>query len=564
MARCVETRGASRPAPLWVGALGLVLACAAAAQAPVPDPATPGFGWSGPADAMAAAALGPLRGVAAVGLWSDGQARFGAARNRVADAPAQALFEVGSISKVFTGLLLAQAVEQGDMALEDTLGNLLNGTPAVAPVLPAPVAAITLRQLVTHTSCLPRLPADFRERSDAANPYKSYDRTRLWKALAHARLAQSPPCASAYSNLGFAVLGEVLAQRYGKPWAALVQERITGPLGMSDTVQALGDKAPRLAVAYDGDAPVSVWEFDAFAGAGALRSTAADMLTFSRALLAGAKGPLGPAAERLFTPLADYEGSRIGYAMMLRERDGLRTWLHGGGTGGYRSVWMLAPERGEAVIALVANARASQSHVMTPLLHARYPVPAGQPAADAAALAAYEGVYRASPAVAFSFAVRGGQLHSRATGGEYEPLQVLGPDVFTQPSRGRQFRFERKDGRPATVHYARQGQRLLGTKVEEAVLGTVPPQPSDALAPYLGRYRMAGGNVLDVQSADGRLQVRLGSQPRFTVYPLPGQTDRFAYDQVRAELAFERYQSGEVRAVVLHQNGRFRAPRVEP
>lgn len=564
MARCVETRGASRPGPLWVGALGLVLACAAAAQAPVPDPAAPGFGWSGRADAMAAAALGPLRGVAQVGVWSDGQARFGMARNRVADAPAQALFEVGSISKVFTGLLLAQAVEQGDLALEDTRGALLNGTPSAAPALPAPVAAITLRQLVTHTSCLPRLPADFRERSDAANPYRTYGRVRLWQALAHTRLAQSPPCASAYSNLGFAVLGEVLAQRYGKPWAMLVHERISGPLGMHDTVQALGDKAPRLAVAYDGDSPVSLWEFDAFAGAGALRSTAADMLTFSRALLAGAKGPLGPAAQRLFTPLAQYEGSQIGYAMMLRERDGLRTWLHGGSTGGYRSIWMLAPERGDAVIALVANAQAMQSHVMTPLLQARYPVPAGRPAADAAALAPYEGVYRASPTVAFSFAVLGGQLHSRATGNEFEPLQVLGPDGFTQPASGRQVRFERKDGQPPTVHYERLGQHLLGTKVDEPVLGTVPPQSSETLAPYLGRYRMAGGRVFDVQSADGRLQVRLGSQPRFTVYPLPGQPDRFAYDAVRAELEFERYPSGEVRALVLHQNGRFRAPRAEP
>mgnify|MGYP006151859679 CR=1 FL=1 len=233
---------------------------------------------------MAAAALGPLRGAAEVGVWHDGQTRFGAARNRVAESPIQALFEVGSISKVFTGLLLAQAVERGDMALDDTLGGLLNGSPALAPALPAPVAAITLRQLVTHTSCLPRLPADFRRNSDAANPYMRYDRTRLWQALADARLAQSPPCAGAYSNLGFAVLGELLAQRYGKPWVVLVHERITDPLGMQDTVQSLGDKAPRLAAPHEGETRVSVWEFDAFAGAGALRSTTADMLVLSRAL----------------------------------------------------------------------------------------------------------------------------------------------------------------------------------------------------------------------------------------------------------------------------------------
>lgn len=514
---------------------------------------------------MAAAALGTLRGAAEVGVWHDGQAFFGAARNRVADSPTQALFEVGSISKVFTGLLLAQAVEQGDMALNDTLGGLLNGSPALGPALPAPVAAITLRQLVTHTSCLPRLPTDFRRKSDTANPYLRYDRTRLWQALADASLAQSPPCAGAYSNLGFAVLGELLAQRYGKPWAMLVHERITGPLGMHDTVQSLGDKAPRLATPHEGETPVSVWEFDAFAGAGALRSTTADMLVLSRALMAGARGPLGSAAERLLTPLADHDGGQIGYAIMLRERDGLRTWLHGGGTGGFRSVWLLAPERGEAVIALVSNAQAAQQEVMTPLLAQRYPVPPGQPATDTAALAPYEGVYRASPAVALSLAMVDGQLQLRPTGGVFEPLQVLGTNTFTQPASGRQLRFElNKEGRPSVLHYSRFGARLTAVRAQEPVLGLAPPQSEGVLAPYLGRYRLRGGNVLDVQATGGRLQVRLGSQPRFTVYPMPGQQDRFAYDALRAELEFERYRSGEVRAVVLHQNGHFRAPRMEP
>ena len=70
--------------------------------------------------------------------------------------------------------------------------------------------------------------------------------------------------------------------------------------------------------------------------------------------------------------------------------------------------------------------------------------------------------------------------------------------------------------------------------------------------------------MFDVQVQDGRLQVRLGSQPRFTVYPVLGQPDRFGYDSIRAELQFERYPSGEVRAVVLHQNGVQRALRLEP
>lgn len=555
----------------WVAVLGCcsVWALPAFSQTDAPDAATSirdGLDWASPADALAVAGLGRQRGVAEVGVLRQGQARYGIARNRVEAAPAQALFEVGSISKVFTGLLLAQAVERGELSLDDTVGRLLQGQ--ALPDLPPRVAAITLGQLVTHTSCLARLPGDFfRAGYDAANPYQRYDRVRLWASLAQARLVQAPPCQSSYSNWGFGVLGELLSVRYGRPWAELVRERITAPLGMYDTVQELGDKASRLAVPHEGEQVVSSWDFDALAGVGALRSTTADMLLFSRALLAGREGPLGPAAERMFTVLAEHEGAPIGYALMLRDQGGKQTWLHGGGTGGYRAVWLLALDSGEAVIALMSNARALQSDVMAPLLRMRHPAPEGRPAVPGDAIDQHVGTYRASPQLTFGFVVRDGQLHSRASGGRFEPLQVWGAPGegrFTQPATGRQFRFVRDGAGPATVHYERFGVRLKAVQVQESLLALDAPVSDEALAPYGGRYRLAGGAVFDVQVQDGRLQVRLGTQPRFTVYPVLGQPDRFGYDSIRAELQFERYPSGEVRAVVLHQNGVQRALRLEP
>lgn len=558
-----------------LGALG----APAWAQAPDPDHASaaaPGVApgsvaaildWASPAGALAVAALGGHRGVAQVGLWQQGAARFGSALLRVGPVPEQALFEIGSLSKVFTGLLLAQAVERGDLALDDALGPLLQGV--VTQALPPPVAAITLRQLVTHTSCLARLPGDFfTTQYHAPNPYRRYDRARLWASLAQARLAQSPPCAGGYSNWGFGVLGEILSLRYGKPWAQLVREQITTPLGMNDTVQVLGDKAARLATPYEGEQEVSVWDFDAMAGAGALRSTTADMLRLSQALLAGAGGPLGPAAARLMTPLAEHEGAQIGYALMLRERDGRRTWLHGGGTGGYRSTWVLAPDTQEAAIAMVSNARAQQSDVLTPLLLARYPAPVGRPAAAGDPVERHVGVYRALPQLTFSFAVLNGQLHSRVSGGRFEPLQVSPSGKageFTQPASGRQFRFAGGEaGAPASVRYERFGVQLLAERVDEPLLGLAPEPSQKTLAPLVGRYRTAGGRWFDVQAQEGRLQVQYASQPRFAVYPLPGKPDWFAYDGVRAQLQFERYASGEVRSLKLHQNGVIHAVRVDP
>ncbi len=137
---------------------------------------------------MGLLALGELKhGQAAVGIWRDGKAHE--ARVQAGDAtPAAApgsgappLFEIGSISKVFTGLLLAQAVERGDLGLDDRLGDVLAGKVAFSS--PA-VASITLRQLVTHSSCLPRLPPDFRDAGPPESPYRRYDRPRMWAALA--------------------------------------------------------------------------------------------------------------------------------------------------------------------------------------------------------------------------------------------------------------------------------------------------------------------------------------------------------------------------------------------
>jgi CubicO group peptidase (beta-lactamase class C family) len=310
---------------------------------------------SNPTD-LAKTALGTERGVATVGVWRKDEAFYGMASNAnpvITDAgtpPDKILFEIASISKVFTGLLLAQAVERGDFSLDDTLGKLLPaGTHFASPA----VAHITLRQIVTHRSCLPALPAGF-DRESPAN-YLRYDRQKLFDAVSTLQLPQPPPCEPVYSNFGFAILGELLSERYGKSWEELVRERIAGPLGMTDTAQHVEDKAQRLALPFRGDKLLLQRQMLAFAGAAGLYSTAADMLIFSRAILAGKNGPLGEAAERLVTPLAIYQEGRIGYAVMIRGPVSHPVYTHDGVLGGYRSRWIVAPDTGEAMIVFASN-----------------------------------------------------------------------------------------------------------------------------------------------------------------------------------------------------------------
>ncbi len=290
-----------------------------------------------------------LPGQVRTGRWVSGQALD----VNETDEP---LFEIGSISKVFTGLLLAQAVQAGTLSLEDRLDARLNGLRFAS----AHTAAITLRHLVTHTACLPRLPDRLRQPPEPNNPYASYDRSLLWQDLAGQTLAKAPPCRARYSNFGFAVLGELLAQHFGQSWTQLVHQGITGPLGMSDTTVVLdASQRRRLARGHRGQQSTPVWTMSAFAPAGGLHASVPDLLKLGRALLQGKAGLLGEAAVLATRPLAPFAKDQIGYAWIIRTDavDGGQRWFHDGKTAGYRALMVLTPALGEVRVTLTANSR---------------------------------------------------------------------------------------------------------------------------------------------------------------------------------------------------------------
>lgn len=426
---------------------------------------------------LARAALGTERGTLVVGTLHNGQAAYGAAYNpEPATAPRaiasgsaeQPMFEIGSVTKVFTGLLLAQAVQRGDLKLDDTVGRLLAGK--VDGLSPA-VASVTLRQLVTHTGCMPVMADGVTGGAPLVEQFHAFDKPMFWAALARVRLtAAAPPCEGAYSNFGMALLGQLLAEHYGTSWGELVRARITEPLGMNDTVIGLGDKASRMAPAFAGDRRQPLFDMQAYAPASALRSTAADMMTFSRAILAGASGPLGPAAARMLMPLARYEGAEIGYAVMVRGPEGgRRTYYHAGVTQGYRTLWLLAPDTGEALIVLSSNARAPIQTVMLAIGKSRYPVPTAEVPIDAKRLDEYRGEYRVTRTQSLNFTVRGGRLLVRETGRGYNALTPTGTDRFAVTAIGAQVMF-RRDAANAVigVSLAQGGSQLDARRVSDA------------------------------------------------------------------------------------------------
>jgi serine-type D-Ala-D-Ala carboxypeptidase/endopeptidase len=520
-------------------------------------------------NALAKSLLGSERGMAVVGVWRNGNASYGFALNYSPSALAnmathqQPLFEIGSVSKVFTGLLVAQAIERDDLALSDTLGSLLRGKVQFAS---SDVAGISLQQLLTHSSCLPRQYGPTQQSYAAIeSQIRDDDRVKLWSALASQTVRQAPPCAALYSNYGFAILGELLSERYGKPWETLVRERITEPLGMVDTVVTLGDKAPRFVPAFAGNRDAPAWDMKAFVGAGGIRSTAHDMLQFGRAILAGKTGALGASAERLVTALGAFEGLRIGHGILVMGPDNKLSYGHNGLTGGYQTQLTLYPDTGEVVIAMVSNREAPLSQMSIELWASRYPVRSTPIALAPQALKEYAGVFRVNPDLAITVVSQNDTLFVRSTSNSFNGYIPVDVDVFTRPAVGAQLTFSRIGGKINAIMLEQAGRVTRGQLSEEPVPQIVV-LPDSTTAGLVDKYRvtrlMRTPIELDVRVQRGQLAVKSSQFPRHQVYPVAGQADRFYYEVTKAELQFERDSSGKANVLVLHENGTLRLERV--
>lgn len=273
-------------------------------------------------------------------------------------AKPDSIFEIGSISKTFTGLILSQLVEQGKVKFDEPVRELL---PAGTVTKPAGTE-ITLLDLATQHSGLPRMPDNFAP-ADNANPYADYDAKRLYAFVAKNGVAKPADAGFLYSNLGFGLLGQALAERAGVSYPVLLQQEVTGPLGLKDTTVALStDQLARFIPGHSADhKPAHAWDLDAFAGAGAIRSTAVDMLSYLEANLhpesvktqvdSSAAKTLPAALTQQHELRADaMPGTRIALAWLFETESG--NFWHNGATGGYSSYAFFNPKADYAAVVL--------------------------------------------------------------------------------------------------------------------------------------------------------------------------------------------------------------------
>lgn len=261
------------------------------------------------------------------------------------------VFELGSITKTFTALLLAEMVGCGEVGYNDPIAAYL---PPHAVPRHATEPPITMAHLATHTGGLPRLPANLylpALRSWSTNPYAHYRLDHLYRATSRLRPRTAPGTRVRYSNFGVGLLGQLLANAAGRGYRDLVVDRVCGPLGMTETLAVAGEAC---AMGHRRGRPVPPWEMDALAPAGVLRSSAADLLRYLNAQLHPQTTPLTDALRATQQPRVAAKGRQSVCLVWNHRRFRFGDVLfHGGGTRGFTAFIGFCPQAGTGVITLI-------------------------------------------------------------------------------------------------------------------------------------------------------------------------------------------------------------------
>lgn len=285
-----------------------------------------------------------------IGVFEQGESYFYAKgwQNRAEQIPAStdSVYEIGSISKTFTGLLLARMSQVHGFAIDDPVRN---HWPKPFELIDQAGKPVTLKHLATHTSGLPRLPSNLNLFS--TDPYASYDRNDLINGV----MASQPQQAGsnyAYSNFGAGLLGESMAVIADQSYNDLIAQHILKPLGLNQTYMNL-DAVPDglLAQGYAGKSAAQAWNFKALAGAGSIRSSIKDLLHYGTAYLTTDQPQLNDAMTLATQVHFSNDKTQVGLGWHFSQSGMI--W-HNGGTAGFNSMLMIDPKQ-QKVVAAITN-----------------------------------------------------------------------------------------------------------------------------------------------------------------------------------------------------------------
>ena len=475
---------------------------------------------------------------------------------------ANTVFEIGSVSKVFTGTLLADAVKRGELRLEDPVSRFL---PESVTVPSIDGKEITLLDLATHRSGLPRMPTNF-ESANPRNPYADYTVENMYEFLSGYTLTRPIGEAFEYSNLGVGLLGHVLALNAGVDYETLVRTRICEPLGMGSTViQLTPDLHGRLAAGHTAmRQPTPNWDIPTFAGAGAIRSTTEDMLRFLAANMALVETDLRDVMDEAHSARlpAGRPGMEIGLGWLIHKKHDSEIVWHNSGTGGYHSFVGWDRKTGLGIVVLSNSTNDIDDigrHLMNPafeLSKLDLPKQRKEVTLGAEISESYVGEYEVVPTFVLTVTREPEGMYLQATGQPKSQIFAEAETEFFSKIVDAQISFGKDESGQVTHLVLHQGGQDVKAMRRGAI---VPHEEKMQLAPeilnrYVGKYELMPGFVISIVNESGQLMAQATGQPAIPIYH--ESETRFVYRVVDAQIEFQLDDAGIVVGLTLFQGGK--------
>ncbi len=505
-----------------------------------------------------------VQGLSAAYIHPDGEVQyfsFGDSAIKSFEFNKNTIYEIGSVSKTFTSLILARMIQESKVSLGTSIQATL---PDTLNLVPYDSTKITLLHLATHTSGLPRLPSNFKPEK-ALNPYAGYTVQQMYEFLDNYEPAQKPGTELSYSNLGIGLLGHLLVLESGMSYEHLLRHYITEPLKMDDThIDVPPRKKDRFAEPYAAGTKVGRWRLPpAFVAAGGIRSTASDLVTYLKAQMGLTETNFDEAIAMTHKTQFDINNKGI------LDKIGL-TWFHstkydtlifhGGKTGGYVTFAGWNKEDQTGAVVLASGTQIGQvTNIGLRLLDKRFEMSDIQETVsiDSARLAAYTGTYKMT--TAYFYVTRTNDQLWVQIGGQ--PKAKVYPESETRFFyKGINAEIEFHQGSTGTVtgltlyQFGREVKaEKISDKISKSDRKTIEIDP-DSLYRYEGVYQISPlFNVTVFQEGD-HLMAQATRQQAIQIYS--ESKTRFFYKAVPAEIEFIKNEDGEIVKLKLYQGGR--------
>lgn len=466
------------------------------------------------------------------------------------------VFEIGSITKVFTALLVQTLVDDDLLDWDDTIGEIF---PDIEFVNEA-VANVSLRELATHRSGLPRLPTNFTQTKIPGNPmdpyanYGAQDLVAFLESFGPTELKKE----YAYSNFGFALLGYIVAITLDTNYAEAMSQRVFQPLEMNNsTAFDLIEDDTELAAGYSNTANMGVWTFNVHAGAGVIRSTARDMYKFIVANFRESDNAIHHAIRSIRE--LQYESDHALGWNTEKSRNDTTVFTHNGLTGGYASFLAIDPAAKSGWVILSAS---TESDRISTLGSSFYRDMASPTSIDTAP---YLGVYSLGQNQYMTVSDKHGKLQLQVTTRQPFMLEHDEGHRFTLDALNYSAVFELgEDGEATTLKWSEPGVSIDAKRVDDKYGVPIREEvsiDSELLTEYVGTYQLPFSTVATVKQIKDRLFVQVTGQPEFRVFPM--SSTRFFYKALDAEIEFKKDGNGTVTGTVFRQGGEHFAPRIK-